>query len=172
MKKKSFLIIFSLLFNYLAFGQVETSVTEVTKNLYMISGYGGNVAFLVTTNGVIVVDAGTAPSHGTELVEKIKEKTNQPIKYLIYTHYHFDHIYGACNFPEHSVVIAHENTMKNIEENYLEAIKQNVETRLPDLIKQSKEKIKQLKTENSTDLQAEKDKLDEYVKMLEEYKKL
>jgi glyoxylase-like metal-dependent hydrolase (beta-lactamase superfamily II) len=63
-------------------------------------GYNSNAGFIVTNDGVIVIDAlGTAPL-GYELIKAIRTVTDQPIKRVIVTHYHADHVYGLQAFKE------------------------------------------------------------------------
>ena len=57
-----------------------------------------NAAFVVTTDGVVVVDALGAPALGQALIEAIARITPLPIRHIIVTHYHADHIYGLQAF--------------------------------------------------------------------------
>ena len=91
----------------------EIVVTEAAEDLYFLTGVVGNVAFLITDEGVLVVDSGTRPSHGDAILEEIAKLTDKPVKYLIFTHYHMDHVIGAQQFPEETIVIAHKNLSYN-----------------------------------------------------------
>jgi glyoxylase-like metal-dependent hydrolase (beta-lactamase superfamily II) len=53
-----------------------------------------NAGFVVTNEGVVVIDALGAPALARELLTQIRRLTNQPIRYAIVTHYHADHLYG------------------------------------------------------------------------------
>lgn len=53
-----------------------------------------NAGFIVTPAGVVVIDALGSPALAEELVAAVKRVTTQPIRYVIVTHYHADHIYG------------------------------------------------------------------------------
>ena len=53
-----------------------------------------NAGFVVTDDGVVVVDALGSPTLAQELLAEIKRVTPQSVRYLIVTHYHADHIYG------------------------------------------------------------------------------
>jgi glyoxylase-like metal-dependent hydrolase (beta-lactamase superfamily II) len=66
--------------------------------------------FIVTGNGVIVVDA--PPSIGEKINEAIAEVTSEPIKYLVYSHAHKDHIGGAHMLPPGIEIVAQEDTLK------------------------------------------------------------
>jgi len=68
-------------------------VLQVRPNFYMIAGAGGNVGFQVGPDGVVVVDAGSAPS-ADAVVAAIKKVTTQPIRYIINTSADPDHVGG------------------------------------------------------------------------------
>jgi len=53
-----------------------------------------NAAFIVTDAGVIVIDALGSPALAQEMLAEIRRITPAPIKYVILTHYHADHVYG------------------------------------------------------------------------------
>jgi len=87
---------------------------EISDNLYVIiNPQGGNIAFLVTRKGVIVIDSGSTPSNGEQIVAGIKSVTKKPIKYLILTHLHGDHTNGISAFPNDVEIIAHNKLEKN-----------------------------------------------------------
>jgi glyoxylase-like metal-dependent hydrolase (beta-lactamase superfamily II) len=136
-------------------------VTEVAANLYMISGlnYGGNVAFLVTDGGVLVVDSGGLPSDGKTIVELVKQRTETPIKYLVLTHYHGDHTNGIDGFPGLLTIIGHKNIVTNIEKLNRERFKKNVEENFPNLAKKSRARLEELKDKNDPASLKEKDEL-------------
>ena len=57
-----------------------------------------NAAFVVTPAGVVVIDALGSPALAEELIQAIGRITRQPIRHLVVTHYHADHIYGLQAF--------------------------------------------------------------------------
>ncbi len=63
-------------------------------------GFNGNAGFIVTRNGVLVVDALGTPYLGRRMLAAIREVTDQPVKVLVITHAHPDHYYGASAFAE------------------------------------------------------------------------
>ena len=67
-----------------------------------------NAGFVVTDDGVVVVDALGSPALAQELLAEIKRVTPQPVRYVIVTHYHADHIYGLQTFKAAgATVLAH-----------------------------------------------------------------
>ncbi len=57
-----------------------------------------NAGFIITDAGVVVVDALGSPALAIELIAEIRRLTSQPIRYVVVTHYHADHIYGLQEF--------------------------------------------------------------------------
>jgi len=90
-------------------------VQQISEHVYFVGGEAGaatdfegfisNSGFVVTKEGVVVFDALGSPSLGHKLIHTIKETTKQPIKKLVISHYHADHIYGIQAFEELGVEI-------------------------------------------------------------------
>lgn len=57
-------------------------------------GFNSNAGFVVTRDGVVVIDALGTPALGAELIKAIRSVTSKPIRRVILTHYHADHFYG------------------------------------------------------------------------------
>jgi len=69
-----------------------------------------NAAFVVTQDQVVVVDALGSPVLAKELLAEIRRITPLPVKHVIVTHYHADHIYGLQVFKDEGAeIIAHES---------------------------------------------------------------
>ena len=67
-----------------------------------------NAGFVITDDGVVVIDALGSPTLGKELIESIRRLTTQPIRYAIVTHYHADHVYGLQAFKAvGATILAH-----------------------------------------------------------------
>ncbi|MGQ3055091.1 MAG: MBL fold metallo-hydrolase [Roseateles sp.] len=68
-----------------------------------------NAGVVVTPAGVIVIDALGSPALAESLLQAIRAVTPQPVRYVIVTHYHADHIYGLQVFKSRgATVIAHQ----------------------------------------------------------------
>ena len=90
------------------FDQVEIQTVPVADNIYMLLGQGGNIGVATGDDGVFLIDDQFAP-----LTEKIQtaigELSDQPIRFLVNTHWHFDHTGGNENLGNAGVVIvAHD----------------------------------------------------------------
>ena len=96
------------------FSRVEIKVSKVGGNVYMMKGAGGNIGFSAGPDGVVLIDDQFAP-----LADKIKAAlraiTDKPLRFVINTHYHFDHIDGNASFQKDAPVIAHHNVRKRLE---------------------------------------------------------
>src|SRR5882724_3032764 len=75
------------------FSKVEIKTTDLGDNMYMLEGQGGNITVAVAKDGIIMVDGQYAPLHD-KIKAAIATVSNQPIKYLINTHFHGDHVGG------------------------------------------------------------------------------
>jgi glyoxylase-like metal-dependent hydrolase (beta-lactamase superfamily II) len=83
-------------------------IQELGDNLYFLTNGAYNTMFMVTDEGVIVVDA--PPAIGDKYLKAISEVTDKPVKYVVYSHSHADHIGAANIFPDNATYIAHADT--------------------------------------------------------------
>jgi cyclase len=94
--------------------EVEISIQRLSETLSVLFGVGGNVAISAGHDGVFIVDDQFA-EHGDAIVEAIGELSDQPIRYIINTHWHFDHTDGNKYFGDTgSIIIAHENARQRL----------------------------------------------------------
>ena len=92
--------------------QIETKKVDGTEGVYIFRNGGHQSMFVVTKDGVIATDpiAYGRPTGGQQSVDEIKKVTDKPIKYLIYSHHHYDHIAGGKAFKDAGAkIIAHKN---------------------------------------------------------------
>jgi glyoxylase-like metal-dependent hydrolase (beta-lactamase superfamily II) len=88
-------------------------IEKVKNDLYMVSGEGGNVAVLVTTEGVVLVDDMFDRNHA-DILAQVKSVTDQPLRYVFNTHQHDDHAGGDYKMLPIAEVIAHRNARANL----------------------------------------------------------
>src|ERR1700757_786517 len=91
------------------FSKVEIKTTDLGNQIYMLQGQGGNITVAVGTDGIIMVDSQFAPLHD-KIKAAIAKISPLPIKYVINTHYHLDHVGGNAAFhKDGATVVAHDN---------------------------------------------------------------
>lgn len=90
---------------YFLFGNIDT-LDEANR------GWNGNAGFVITAEGVVVIDALGTPALGERLIATVRSLTDRPVRYLIVTHNHPDHAYGAAAFQalDGVTVIGHAGT--------------------------------------------------------------
>lgn len=72
-----------------------------------------NAGFIVTSDGVVVIDALGAPVLARELLQQIRRITPLPVTHVIVTHYHADHIYGLQEFRKIGArIVAHRGALE------------------------------------------------------------
>src|SRR6185503_733008 len=96
----------------------QTTKVEGTDNVYIFRYQNHQSMFVVTPAGVIATDPISygRPQAAVTYVDEIKKITQAPIKYLIYSHHHYDHASGGKPFKEAGArIIAHRNAKARLE---------------------------------------------------------
>ena len=92
---------------------------RVTDNVYIFR-YGGHQSmFVVTPEGVIATDpiAYLRPQAATAYIAEIRKITQAPIRYVVYSHHHYDHIAGGKPFKDlGATFVAHRNAKTRLEQ--------------------------------------------------------
>jgi cyclase len=89
-------------------------IREIAPGVYVETEYhGANVAFIVTDEGVILIDSPMLPKEARHWREEIKKYTDQELIYVINTDHHRAHVIGNQYFPT-ATVIAHEHAWKEM----------------------------------------------------------
>ena len=94
-----------------------TTKVEGTDNVYIFRNGNHQSMFIVTPEGVIATDpvAYGRPTGGQPYVDEIRKITQAPIRYLIYSHHHFDHIAGGKAFKDAgAIVVAHKRAKERL----------------------------------------------------------
>ncbi len=94
------------------------AATRLADGIYAVMGDTGrgsegrpNAGFIVTRDGVVVIDALASPREGEALLRTIRGVTRQPVRWLVLTHHHPDHTFGAIAFRRAGArIIAHPDT--------------------------------------------------------------
>ena len=116
-----------------------TTKVEGTDNVYVFRYANHQAMFVVTRDGVIATDpiGYGRPQAVTTYVDEIKKVTDKPIKYLIYSHHHYDHISGGKPFKDAGAkIVAHKKAKERL------AVLKDPATPLPDETMDKKRTIK------------------------------
>ena len=90
------------------------NLIKVADDLYVIDGgQAGNVAIYITNEGVIMADD-KFEQHFDEIMANVKKVTNQPVKYILSTHYHADHSGGNTRWSSIAEIISTRNAHDGI----------------------------------------------------------
>ena len=96
---------------------IATTKVEGTENVYIFRHGNHQAMFVVTGDGVIATDpvAYGRPQGGAAYVAEIRKVTDKPIRYLVYSHHHFDHIAGGQAFKDAGAkIIAHKRAKERL----------------------------------------------------------
>lgn len=75
---------------------------------------GSNSVVIVNDEDVLLVDPGITPAAATSFIADVKTLTTKPIKYVVDTHYHYDHAFGNQVFGRDVTVIGHDATRRHL----------------------------------------------------------
>src|SRR5918999_1620852 len=93
--------------------QVQIKTHKLAGNVSMLEGAGGNIGVTAGPDGLLIVDDQFAP-----LAEKIRAALRQinpgRLKYVLNTHWHFDHTGGNAAFGQEATIIAHANVRRRM----------------------------------------------------------
>ena len=98
---------------------MATTKVEGTDNVYIFRNVNHQSMFVVTRDGVIATDpiAYGRPTGGQAYLDAIRKVTDKPVKYLVYSHHHFDHIAGGQAFKDAgATVVAHRRARERLEQ--------------------------------------------------------
>ena len=96
------------------FDDVEITTTQLTDHTYMLEGAGGNIGISIGEDGVFIIDDQFAPL-SEKILNAIKTLSDQPLNFLVNTHYHGDHSGGNENMTKAgATIIAHDNVKKRL----------------------------------------------------------
>ena len=84
--------------------EVEIKVQQLTEHVYMLEGRGGNIGLSIGDEGVFMIDDQYAPLTPA-ILEAIGRLTDQPVKFVLNTHWHGDHTGGNENLGKAGAII-------------------------------------------------------------------
>jgi glyoxylase-like metal-dependent hydrolase (beta-lactamase superfamily II) len=107
--------------------KVEIKIHPVRDGIYMLEGQGGNIGLLVGNDGAFLIDDQFAPLT-KKILAAVKKLNPKHPKFLVNTHWHFDHTGGNENLGEAgTVIVAHDNIRKRMStKQFIAAFKRKV----------------------------------------------
>lgn len=108
-------------------------------HLFQTAAYGevgldGNTVVVISDDGVLVFDSNGTPAAARAVIAAIKSLTDQPVRYVVNSHWHWDHWYGTESYVEAFPgvrVVAHERTRALMAGPAIEFNRPGLETQLP-----------------------------------------
>jgi len=98
-----------------------------TRNASPRNSFGANAGVVVGKDGILVVDTLISSKTARKFLEDIRMITDKPIKYVVNTHSHLDHSFGNSEFEKQgAVIIAHQNSRKDLQINGEAAMKRAI----------------------------------------------
>src|SRR5712664_3848378 len=99
----------------------------ISKTAYKVNC---NAAIIILSDSVLIVDTHSKPSAARALIDQIKKLTPKPVKYVVNTHFHWDHYQGneayPSSWPAGVEIISSEATRANIERIGIPRIKNEI----------------------------------------------
>lgn len=93
---------------------VEIGVESLGERVHMLTGRGGNIGLVVTDDGAFLIDDQYAPLTG-RILDAVESVTDQPVRFVLNTHWHGDHTGGNENLAEAgSMIVAHDNVRERL----------------------------------------------------------
>ena len=117
---------------------IQTTKVAGTDNVYIFRNGNYQSIFVVTEQGVIATDpiGYGKPTGGKDYLDEIRKVTDRPIKYVVYSHHHFDHIAGGQPFKDAgATIVAHRRVKERL------AVLKDPFTPLPDEVMEDRRVI-------------------------------
>jgi len=92
-------------------------IEQVVRDVYHARGtgnvaVGANAAIIVNEDDILIVDSHISPAAAAALLVELDSISDKPVRYVVNTHFHFDHAHGNQIYPEGVEVIGHEFTRR------------------------------------------------------------
>jgi glyoxylase-like metal-dependent hydrolase (beta-lactamase superfamily II) len=92
---------------------VEIKTTKVAGNVYFLEGSGGNIGASVGDDGIAIVDDQFA-ALSPKIHAALQKLSPLPVRFVVNTHWHFDHTGGNAEFADTAAILSHANVRKRL----------------------------------------------------------
>lgn len=115
----------------------EQKLTKITENVYAYvdtknadktNSFGANAGIIIGNDGIAVVDTLLCAKEAKRFIKDIRSVSRKPIKYVINTHHHLDHVFGNSEFARKKAIIISQETTKKLMEQYAQETLDNIES--------------------------------------------
>src|SRR5262245_4705253 len=139
------------------YGKVTTEKVAEGVYLFTTSSYGdvgmcGNSVAIITEECVLMFDSSSTPATATTILNEVKKITNKPVRYLVNSHWHWDHWGGnqvfAAAFPDLQI-ITHEKNLQQMKEVEPRWNDDGLKVQLPGYIKSLEQKLEEDKAKHA-----------------------
>ena len=99
-------------------------VEKITEDIYLASGFAlGSVQMVITDEGLVIIDTTESKEAAREIFERFRKITTQPVRHVIYTHGHLDHVSGTPVFLEEGTEVIATNDLVRFMEKDLQDLR-------------------------------------------------
>jgi glyoxylase-like metal-dependent hydrolase (beta-lactamase superfamily II) len=127
------MVIFLVLFALCDHAFAAEKLTKIAENVYAYvdiknssgsNSFGANAGIIIGRDGIVVVDTLISAKEAKRFIRDIRTISRKPIRYVVNTHYHLDHVFGNSEFAKlGAVIIAQENDRNAMQNSAKETLK-------------------------------------------------
>src|SRR5258705_8340910 len=130
-----------------------------------------NAAIIILSDSVLVVDTHSKPSAARALIEQIRKLTDKPVRYVVNTHFHWDHYQGnqayPSSWPAGVEIISSQATRENIEQRGIPRVKHEIATMPKEIEKLKADLASATDTKEKQELQSDLRQAEAYLAELQ-----
>ena len=119
----------------------KIGVIQVKDSIFMLKGRGGTIGVSIGEDGVFIIDS-QFPDASADIIQRVKSLSKKPIKLLVNTHHHGDHVGGNSNLAaEGAIVFSHEKARSRMTAPYMKAAEEKHQRKIDSIIEGQGNKI-------------------------------
>ena len=134
----------------------KIGVTLVKDSIFMLKGKGGNIGVSVGEDGVFIIDS-QFPDASADIVKRVRSLSKKPIKLLVNTHHHGDHVGGNKNLTaEGAIIFSHEKARRRMAAPYMKEAREKHQRKIDSILDGQGNKISTVEDRKNAVRDAEK----------------